>query len=152
LCDGALLPINQNTALFSLLGTIYGGDGQTTFALPDLRGRFPMHMGNGPGLSNHPIGSKSGVENVTITGAQMPTHSHALFGQSSNGSSDAPAGHMLARDPAGTPGYGDGAANVVAMHGSSIGANGGGQPQTNMPPFLTINFVIALQGVYPSRN
>jgi microcystin-dependent protein len=111
-----------------------------------------MHLGNGPGLSNYPIGSKGGVENVTMSAAQMPTHGHVLSGQSSNGSSDAPAGHMLARDPAGTPGYGDGAANVVAMHGSSIGTAGLGQAQPNMPPFLTINFVIALQGVYPSRN
>jgi microcystin-dependent protein len=152
MCDGQLLPISSNTALFALLGTTYGGDGRTTFGLPDLRGRFPTHMGTGPGLSTRQWGSTGGAEQVTMTAGQMPTHSHVLSGQTSNGTSDSPAGGMLARDPAGTPGYGDGAANVAAMHASSIGTAGLGQPQANMPPFLTINFVIALEGIFPSRN
>ena len=151
-CDGQLLAIASNQALFSLLGTTYGGDGRTTFGLPDLRGRFPMHEGTGPGLSSKSLGQKGGVENVVMTANQMPSHNHALSGQSSNGTSDLPTGHMVARDPAGTPGYGDGAANVVGMHGSSIGNVGGNQQQTNVPPFLVINFIIALQGLFPSRN
>lgn len=152
LCDGQLLQIASYQTLFSLLGTQYGGDGRTTFGLPDLRGRFPMHMGQGPGLSNRRIGAKSGTENVVMAAAQMPAHNHALFGQSSNGTSDAPAGNMLARDPAGTPGYGDGAANVVGMHASSIGNAGGSQAQPNMPPFQVVNFIIALTGLFPSRS
>lgn len=152
LCNGQLLQIADNTALFSLLGTMYGGDGRVTFGLPDLRGRFPMHWGSGPGLTQRRMGDKSGTESVVMTAGQMPAHNHALVGQSSNGTSDLPTGNMLARDPAGTPGYGDGAADRVGMHASSIGNTGGSQAQTNMPPFLVINFVICTNGTFPSRS
>jgi microcystin-dependent protein len=147
--DGAVLPIAQNTALFSLLGTQYGGDGVTTFALPDLRGRVATNQGQGPGLSNYVIGETGGAETVTLTPTQMPNHSHTLQGASSAASTKSPGGAVLAETSqptyASTPGG-------AVLNGASIGAAGGGQPVSVLPPYLTLNFCIAIQGIFPSRN
>lgn len=149
-CNGQLLAIAQNQALFSLLGTQYGGNGTTTFALPDLRGRVPMHFGQGPGLSNHVIGEMSGFESVTLLATQMPAHTHPAIADANLGTSSSPAGTLPAREPSGTPIYGAGTGAVMAS--SAIGSAGGSQPHTNMQPYLALNYVIALVGVYPARS
>ncbi|AEV33753.1 microcystin-dependent protein [Owenweeksia hongkongensis DSM 17368] len=151
-CDGQLLPISQYTALFSILGTTYGGDGRTTFALPDLRGRVPVHAGSGsgPGLSLKRVGEKGGAENVTLSEAQMPAHNHAIHGSNVGGDDS---------DPTTGNGFGT-AANDLYIEtapstnmGSGVMSNaGGGQAHTNMQPFGCVNFIIALQGVFPSRS
>ncbi|SHK18714.1 phage tail protein [Hymenobacter psychrotolerans] len=155
-CDGQILSIAQNTALFSLLGTTYGGNGQTTFALPDLRGRLPMHNGQGPGLSPHTLGEIAGTENVTLTFNQMPAHNHTATATqvtTSPGNTNNPSGALLANDGAGGTQYATGVASNASMAGApTIGIAGGNQPHPNMPPYLCINFCIALEGIYPSRN
>lgn len=143
LCNGQLLPINQNQALFSLLGTTYGGDGRTTFALPDLRGRVPVHFGDGVVL-----GERAGEENHTITPAELPAHTHMLQASGQHASLDDPAGAVWAATA--TPQY-VGAGNAV-MHPSSVTNVGGSQPHQNMQPFLVINFIIALVGIFPARD
>lgn len=153
LCDGQLLAISQNTALFSLLGTTYGGDGRTTFGLPDLRGRSPMHPGNGPGLTPRTLGEKGGTENVTLTTQQMPAHRHLLRPNNRNANSEDPIDRVLGNGPAGVPLYRD----TPDPGGGTMDANfldptGGGQPHANVHPFQTVNFIIALVGVFPSRN
>ncbi len=166
LCDGQLLPISQNTALFSLLGTTYGGDGRTTFALPDLRGRMPMHFGNGPGLSTRKIGQKGGAESDVLTIAHMPSHNHAatatLTGtmrcNSDPGDVDTPPGHTLGQVPnrnvySDQPPDSDMAANSVTVSGNvTVANNGGSQPFSIMNPYLAINWSIALVGIFPSRS
>jgi microcystin-dependent protein len=151
-CDGQLLSIFQNQALFSLLGTYYGGDGQTTFALPDLRGRLPMHTGSGPGpgLSPRSLGESGGVETVTLAATQMPAHTHSLQIDNANGTTSSPVGALLARDPAGTPAYGVNANG--ALSAQAVASAGGSQAHQNMPPFLAINYCIALQGIYPPQS
>lgn len=152
LCNGQLLAIAQNTALFSLLGTTYGGNGQTTFALPDLRGRVPVHFGQGPGLSSYALGQSAGTETVTLLTTQIPAHTHALNCQSEAGNTGSPVGAVLAKEGAGLAApYQGGVANSI-MAASSIGAAGGSQPHSNIQPYLTINFCIALEGIFPSRN
>lgn len=153
-CDGQLLAVSQNDALFSLLGTIYGGDGRTTFGLPDLRGRAAMHAGNGPGLSSYRLGAKGGQERVTLTTNQMPSHNHdvTMRAEMRGGSVTDPAGNMLA---AGSPIYrGNAAADDVDMDPGMIrqGNVGGSQPHNNLSPFLAVNYIIALFGIYPSRS
>jgi microcystin-dependent protein len=156
LCDGQLLAISQHDALFSLLGTIYGGDGRTTFALPDLRGRAPMHFGHGPGLTSRTLGTRGGVEAVTLTDAQMPTHEHnvANFRASGNPADTVdPAGNSLGLADVyslATPDVALSAGSVSAD--PNTGATGGNQGHSNMPPYLAVNFIIALFGVYPSRS
>lgn len=153
-CDGQLLPIAQNTALFSLIGTTYGGDGRTTTALPNLKGRAPMHPGRGPGLTPRRLGERGGGETVTLTEAQMPSHTHAL-----NASSDAtdeegttsPANAATGESEAANTLYGA-PTNLGAMAGGILASAGGSQAHNNMQPFLTINFIIALVGLYPSRS
>jgi microcystin-dependent protein len=145
-CNGQLLPISQNQALFSLLGTTYGGDGQITFALPDLRGRAAISSGQGPGLSNYILGEETGTESVTLTTNQLPAHTHPSAVSSDPGTSPSPAGKLPARGGA----YGT--TNPGAAAATQVGAAGGGQPHTNLPPTLTINYCIALQGIFPSRN
>lgn len=148
-CDGQLLAVSQNDALFSLLGTTYGGDGRTTFGLPDLRGRLPVHAGTGPGLTPRPLGQKSGAETVTVTEAQMLFHTHTPQATNIPGSGSDPAGAV----PAGATGgsYYTTAAPTLAMHADAVStATGGGQPHYNVMPFLCVNFIIALQGIYPS--
>ena len=148
-CNGQLLPINQNQALFSILGTTYGGNGQTTFALPDFRGRAPIHVGQGPGLTDRVLGESGGVESHVLTVAEMPAHSHPAFARSTNGTSANPSGLFPARDPAGTPHYGPDADALLAP--GAIGPAGADQPHDNMQPYLTIMFCICLQGVFPTR-
>jgi microcystin-dependent protein len=144
LCNGQLLPINQNQALFALLGTTYGGNGQTTFALPNLRGRVPIHMGNG-----HILGEAAGNTSVTVNIQQLPTHAHALQASpNSEGTSGDPSNNFLA--PVNT-GYAA-PTNLTTLEPSSVTPVGGSQPHNNMMPYLTLNFVIALQGIFPSRN
>ena len=149
LCNGQLLAIAQNQALFSLLGTTYGGNGQTTFALPDLRGRAPIHFGQGPGLSNYPQGQVAGEENHTLIATEMPTHTHVAHGDPANGTSDTPTGLLPARNPGGTPAYG--AAASAQLAGTYLATAGGSQPHNNMQPYLVLNYCIALTGVFPSR-
>ncbi|MCP4432293.1 MAG: phage tail protein [Gammaproteobacteria bacterium] len=156
LCEGQLLPISQNSALFSILGTTYGGDGRTTFGLPDLRGRVPMGPGNGPGLTSRHLGEKSGVENVTLTQNQMPAHSHTATAHavSPTGNSNDAAGNLWA-DDAGTASAtysSEGKNATMSPEAISVQNTGGSRSHTNVQPFLCINFIIALVGVFPSRN
>lgn len=147
LCDGQLLPINQNQALFSLLGTTFGGDGRVNFALPDLRGRTPIHVGNG-----HTLGERGGEQAHTLAIAEIPTHTHVLNGSVANGNApvpNGPAGNILAQTP--NQIYGP-AANLVALNSGSVASVGGSQAHLNMQPFLTLNCCIALQGIFPSPN
>lgn len=144
LCDGQILPINQNQSLFSLLGTTYGGDGRTTFALPELRGRTPVHPDGGIGL-----GQKGGEEGHTLTEAEIPPHTHAVNASNSRASSTNPTGNVLGniRQRA----Y-KATAPDTALRDETVANAGGGQAHNNMQPFLTVNFCIALQGLFPSRN
>jgi microcystin-dependent protein len=147
-CNGQLLPVSQNTALFSLIGTTYGGDGRSTTALPNLQGRVPMHPGRGPGLTARRLGQRGGVEMVTIDEAQMPNHTHTLRAESDEpGEDNDPNGAALAK-----AGVYTAASNLVSMSDSALPNAGGSQPHNNMQPYLTINFIIALQGLYPSRS
>ena len=150
-CDGQLLPINQNSALFSLLGTQYGGDGETTFGLPDLRGRAPIHAGNGPGLPNYNIGQKGGHESVALTTGQLPQHSHGVTidASSAEGDTAIPGGNSLAKS--GSGGYTTQATDST-LGGVSTANVGSGQAHPNMQPYQAVNFVIALTGIFPSPN
>jgi len=150
-CDGQLLAVNSNDALFSLLGTIYGGDGRTTFGLPDMRGRVPVHMGSGPGLSPRQIGSHGGAEQVTITPAELPSHTHTMTGAADIGNDPNPAGKYLATTSIAAP-YFEGAPDA-SMSGSAIATDDGGQTgHNNVQPFMCVNFIICLYGIYPSRH
>lgn len=148
-CNGQLLPLSQNTALFSLLGTIYGGNGSTNFALPNLQGSAPMHPGQGPGLSLHDLGETGGSETVTLLETEMPVHTHTIQVSSLNAQLLTPNGTATGRGNP-TPIY---AASLtpVAMGQNAISIAGGSQPHNNMQPYLTLNFCIALQGVFPPR-
>ena len=149
-CEGQLMAVSQNDALFSLLGTIYGGDGRTTFGLPDLRGRLPIHQGSGPGLSPRPIGSKSGVESVVPSANQLPSHTHPLMASTLPGSDSSPAGGVPGASPS-IDLYVE-EAPTVSLHGNAISSTGGNQSHTNLQPALCIRFIIALFGIYPSRS
>lgn len=148
-CDGQLLPISGNETLFTLIGTTYGGDGQSTFALPDLRGRIPLHQGQGPFLSQRIIGEQGGSEAVTLTPAQLPTHTHRLASGFAATSGD-PTGAAVANTGA-TAIYGTGAANVAMAPAASVPA-GGNQPHNNLMPYQCVNFIISMFGIYPSQN
>jgi len=148
-CDGQILPINQNQSLYSLLGTTYGGDGRTTFALPDLRGRTPIHVGASNG-TYHSEGQKSGEETHTLSSAEMPTHPHSLMASSSDGDQQAPAGHVLARTVSLL--YKENATLGPDIQPGTITHVGGGQAHENMQPSIALNFCIALRGLFPSRN
>jgi microcystin-dependent protein len=149
-CDGQLLAVSQNDALFSLLGTIYGGDGRTTFGLPDVRGRLPIHAGSGPGLSPRRLGAKSGSETVTLTVNQMPSHSHDFVGNTAEATDISPTGKTIAK------GVGVAALAATAqntdMASSMVSATGGSRSHTNLMPALCVHFIIALFGIYPSRS
>ena len=149
-CDGQLLPIAQNQSLFSLLGTTFGGDGRTTFALPDMRGRAPLHQGSDPGLSPRPWGQKAGQNKVTLTIAQIPSHGHQLNASSDNATTNTPDGNLPATAVPGFNVYGD-TANADGEV-TQVSGSGDGQGHNNMQPYLALNFVIALQGGVPSRN
>lgn len=148
-CDGQLLAVSQNDALFSLFGTLYGGDGRTTFGLPDLRGRIPLHAGSGPGLTPRQLGSRSGQENVTVTVNQLPSHTHGLQATQTPGNSVDPVGHTLA---AAEGDVYNGEDADVSMNDDSITNVGGSQSHTNLQPFLVIHFIVSLFGIYPSRH
>jgi microcystin-dependent protein len=151
-CDGQILPLSQNTALFSLLGTTYGGDGKSNFALPDLQGRAPMHPGQGPGLSLHDLGETGGSETVTLLESEVPSHSHALRASSLPGEDASPGAEALARSVGAVLYQTNVAQNLVAMSPQALAPAGGDQPHNNLQPYLTFYFCIALQGVYPPRT
>ena len=150
-CQGQLLPIAQNQALFSLLGTTYGGDGRTTFALPDLRGRVPVGFGQGPGLSNRVIGEQFGSELVTLNINQMPSHNHTVNAVTSEGNQNLPTNSLPANTKTLDKEYSDANANTT-MKATMVNPTGGSQPFGVSQPSLGVNFIIALQGIYPSRN
>ncbi len=150
-CDGQILPINQFQSLFSLLGTTYGGDGRTTFALPDLRGRIPVHEGQGSGLTNVPLGARQGEEEVTLATNQIPAHRHGMNALSDDGTTNQVNGNQLANAGAANV-YGP-ANNLVAMRANTVPSPPGtGGAHNNMQPYLALNYCIALTGVFPSRN
>lgn len=153
LCNGQLLPIVTNQALFSLLGTMYGGDGRTNFALPNLQGRVPIHMGQIPGGSNYAVGASGGAETVTLQVNNLPLHSHSVNCNNAPGTSADPTHNFQAEVAATgkTPHVYAASANAQ-MAAAAIGVTGGNQPVTNMQPYLCVNFIIALQGIFPSRD
>lgn len=150
-CNGQLLPLSQNTALFSLLGTTYGGNGQSTFALPDMQGNAPMHPGQGPGLSLHDLGETGGSEVVTLLESEIPSHSHTLLAANDFGDVNVPTGNALGRST-GAAVYGASGPPLVSLNASTVAPAGGDQPHNNRQPYLALNFCIALQGVYPPRT
>lgn len=153
LCNGQLMPISQNTALFSLLGTTYGGDGRSTFALPNLQGSAPLQPGQGPGLSQRFLGETGGEQSVTLLTTEIPAHSHSAQASTSSGQ-PGPGGNAWA--PIAGRGLGSAfaatGANNVQMNPAAMGIAGGNQPHNNMPPYLCLTFIIALQGVFPPRT
>jgi microcystin-dependent protein len=152
LCQGQVLSIAQNTALFSLLGTTYGGNGQTTFALPDLRGRVPVHAGQGPGLPEVDLGEVSGVEQVSLIVSQMPAHAHTLPASSLASITGVPTGNVVADTTvAALPIYAGGGPSAP-MDSTAMDPAGGSQPHENRMPFMAMNFIIAVEGIFPSRN
>lgn len=148
LCQGQLLPINQNQALFALLGTTYGGNGQTTFALPDFRGRAPVHVGQGAGLPNYTLGQLGGEENHTLLTTEIPSHGHTAAGSTATADTSTPVSSYWA---AGNQIYAS-TSNGAFMRTDALGTTGSNQPHNNMQPYLALNFSIALVGVFPSRN
>jgi len=151
-CNGQLLPISQNTALFSLLGTTYGGDGKSTFALPDLEGRAVMQPGQGPGLSLRDLGEMGGSETVTLIESEIPAHTHTISASNQPGEDAAPSGESLARSVGAQVYQTVTNANLQPMAFETLAPTGGSQPHNNMQPYLTFNFNIALQGVFPQRG
>ena len=149
-CNGQLLPLSQNTALFSLLGTTYGGNGQSTFALPNLQGSAAMHPGQGPGLSLHDLGEQSGSETVTLLQSEIPAHAHSVNASQGDAIERLPGGQRPATGIGvgmyGVPG------STVSLNPNALAPDGGGLPHNNMQPYLTLNFCIALQGVFPPRS
>lgn len=153
-CSGQILPIAQNTALFSLLGTTYGGNGTTNFALPDLRGRAPMHPGNGAGLTPRVLGEVGGENNVTLLSTGMPSHSHSISGAviANSNPGETPASNTLFTNASPNQLYGTVLGTPVGLAPQSITLTGGSQPHNNTQPYLALSFIIALQGIFPSRN
>jgi microcystin-dependent protein len=152
-CDGQLLPLSQNTALFSLLGTTYGGDGKSNFALPNMQGNAPMHPGQGPGLSLHDLGETGGSETVTLLESEIPSHAHTLRASPDDADNNLPSPAMSFAKTQKEFGYQSNAsASLVTMADTTLAPAGGDQPHNNMQPYLTLNFCIALQGVYPPRT
>ncbi|NNC90270.1 MAG: phage tail protein [Akkermansiaceae bacterium] len=148
-CDGQILLISQNTAMFSILGTTYGGDGRTTFQLPDLRGRVAMHYGNGPGLTNRPLGQKSGTENTTLITQNIPPHTHLMRGNSGQPDESNPEdGYPANSSATGEDLY----ASSTNVSMGATGSTGSGTPFSNIQPFQCVNFIIAVTGVFPSQN
>jgi microcystin-dependent protein len=150
-CQGQLMPISENETLFNLIGTTYGGDGQETFALPDLQGRVPIHAGQGPGISQtYQLGEKGGVEQVTLTTQQIPIHNHAFIASLANANSNSPTNQVIAQSTQRAAYY---EANTTTnLAPTSIDASGGSQPHENMAPFLVLSFIISLFGIFPSQT
>jgi microcystin-dependent protein len=146
-CDGQLMSIAQNEELFNLIGTLYGGDGKSTFALPNLQGRVAIHQGTGTGLSDYSLGEFAGAETIALTTAQIPRHNHPLHATTTAHTSGVPTAHVLAGGGA----YNNGPTNTQ-LNGTSVGVSGGSEPHDNLQPFLVLNFIIALQGVYPTQT
>jgi microcystin-dependent protein len=151
ICQGQIVPINQNTALFSLLGTTYGGNGTTNFALPDLRGRRIISAGQGPGLNNYNLGDTGGEETVTLTVAQMPSHTHQVNANTAVGTALGPGGNVWASQTS-TSLYSNSPTATANLAPQAIGVSGGSQSHENMPPYLVLNYIIAMEGIFPSRN
>jgi microcystin-dependent protein len=153
-CHGQIIDIYQNTAVFALLGTTFGGNGQSTFGLPDMRGRVPMGWGAGPGLSNRQLGEMAGTEGVTLTVAQMPAHTHTVNVGSSVAISDTATGRVLATQTKGgdVPEIYTDTSNATTLRADAISQTGGNQPHSNMQPYLCLSFVIALEGIFPARS
>jgi microcystin-dependent protein len=151
-CNGQLMPISQNTALFSLLGTTYGGDGKSTFAIPDMQGNAPMHPGQGAGLNLYDLGEMGGSENVTLLASEIPAHTHNLMASGTNSTKSSPAGNALGRASGATPYAAPTGAPLVQFPDNALAPAGGNFPHNNLQPYLTLNFCIALQGVFPPRS
>ena len=150
MCQGQIVPISENDTLFNLIGTTYGGDGQTTFALPDLQGRTPIHQGTDPSTgSNYVIGEKAGVESVTLTSNQIPIHNHTLVGTSDAGTSNNAVGDVLG---GGQPIYSSNQSPTAILLAGSLPNVGGSQPHDNLQPYLTLNWIISLFGIFPSQT
>ena len=149
LCNGQLLSISENSPLFQLIGTTYGGDGVNTFGLPNLQGRFPSHQGQGNGLQNYVLGQIAGSENITLQGNQLPAHNHSAIG--SNGNATAPANATWGSSGAAANSFGPGNSANAILNPASIGLTGGNQPHDNMTPYLAITFIISLQGIFPTQ-
>ncbi len=152
-CSGQLLPISQNTALFSILGTTYGGDGKSTFGLPNFIGNAPNHFGQGPGLSFYSLGEITGSTGVALLSGEMPAHTHALFADTTGGTSQAPAGNLLGKAASRTYYYYGPGSSATQMATLTVGPNNGGaQPHENRQPYLVLNYCIAMQGIFPPRS
>jgi microcystin-dependent protein len=158
-CNGQLLPISQNTALFSLLGTTYGGDGKSTFALPNLQGNAPLQQGQGPGLSLYDLGEETGSQTETLLNTELPAHQHNFFVTSAQGNSESANGNQLGVGTSGTKAqnyvanlYSTSGPGNAIMSPQALSLTGGSQPHNNMMPFLTLNFCIAMQGIFPPRS
>jgi len=152
-CDGQILPLSQNTALFSLLGTTYGGDGKSNFALPNMQGNAPMHPGQGPGLSLHDLGETGGSDTVTLLESEIPSHAHSMMGINNTPQDTIPTpADGYARSSGGNAYQATANQNIAQMSANTIAPAGGDQPHNNLMPYLTLNFCIALQGVYPPRT
>lgn len=151
-CDGQLLAIANNNALFALFGTIYGGNGSTTFGIPDMRGRLPLHQGRGPGLTTRLIGQKFGSETVNLKTENLPSHNHGIQASKDEGDTNDGAGKVFARSPQDIFIFTDQTTDLVTMSEKEIGNSGGNVPHTNLMPFLCINFCVALEGLFPPRN
>jgi microcystin-dependent protein len=149
-CEGQLIPISENDTLFNLIGTTYGGDGQSTFALPDLRGRLPVHQGQGQGLSTYVLGETGGVEEVTLTTQQIPAHNHPYVVSAAAGDQISPGGNLSAQSFNVTPYIND--VGAGAFNPSAVTATGGSQPHTNLQPYLCINYIISMFGIFPSQT
>lgn len=154
LCQGQTLAIQQNAALFAIIGTTYGGNGTSTFQLPDLRGRVAVSQGQGPNTSNYSLGQQTGTEQVTLTTSQMPSHSHNVLVNAGAGTQASPNGNFLAQTGGRSPGdtYNTTSSTNAILNQASIQANGSSQPHNNLQPLLALNYIIALQGIYPSRD
>jgi microcystin-dependent protein len=150
-CDGQTMPISENDALFTLIGTTYGGDGQETFQLPDLQGRVPMHQGTGPDGVTYQLAEKAGVESVTLTTQQIPVHTHTFTGSTSNGTEAAPAGGMMATSTSLQP-YAQVSPSDASFSPNSITPVGGSQPHENIQPYLAISFILSLFGIFPQQS
>ncbi len=151
-CNGSLLSIAQNEVLFDLIGTTFGGDGENTFALPDMRGRVPVHQGQGAGLSFRQLGEQGGVENVTLTSAQMPSHGHVLNATTTAASAGTAMAGSLTGTAAGTAFYGSTPGSGTSLAPQALTSSGGSQPHDNMAPFVGLNFIISLLGIFPSQG